>query len=181
MDFQRTDRKQFTLLYGAILGGLQVLWLLILYATDNLVGSSLPSLKWVILGVFLYLALKFYRTHFMGGYISYGQCIKQSARLSVLAGIFVGAFYFLLLKVFDPGVVQQMIVEVEEAYLAMGMPEGRVEELSEALKEGLTPWTMFFSNVFDVLLSGLIVGVIVGIFVKRKSDDAFQESMKDVQ
>lgn len=181
MDNQRTDRNQFTLKYGALLGVIQVVWLLILYATGNLVGSTLLSMKWVIFGVFLYLVLKFYRDHFLNGYISYGRCLMEGIRMSVLAGIFMGAFYFLMLKVFDPNLAQLMIADMEEAYLSLGIPESTVEELSEALRVGMSPWTMFFSNILDGLFSGLLVSLVVSIFVKRKSDDPFHEAMKNVQ
>ncbi len=181
MDDQRTERNQFTLKYGALLGVIQVAWLLILYATDNFVGSALPSMKWVIYGVFLYLVLKFYRDHFLEGFISYGRCLREGVRLSVLSGVVIGAFYFLMLKVFDPSLGQLIIAETEEAYLAMGLSESTVEDLSEALRMGVTPWNMFFANIFDAMFSGLIVSLVVSIFVKRKSDDPFHEAMKNVQ
>ncbi|HKL72300.1 MAG TPA: DUF4199 domain-containing protein [Marinilabiliaceae bacterium] len=180
MDDQRTARNQFTLKYGALLGIIQVAWLLFLYATDNLVGSPLQSMKWVIFGVFLFLVLKFYRDHFLEGFISYGRCIREGVRLSVLAGIIIGAFYFLMLKVFDPELGQLMIAETEEAYLAMGISESKVEEFSEDLRIGMTPWNLFFANIFDGMLSGLIVSLVIAIFVKRKSDDPFHELMKNV-
>lgn len=180
MDDQRTARNQFTLKYGALLGVIQVVWLLFLYATDNLVGSPLQSMKWVIFGVFLFLVLKFYRDHFLEGFISYGRCLREGVRLSVLAGIVIGAFYFLMLKVFDPSLGPLMIAETEEAYLAMGLPENTVEELSEALRVGMTPWNMFFANIFDGMLTGFIVSLVVSIFVKRKSDDPFREAMRNV-
>lgn len=180
MDDQRTARNQFTLKYGALLGVIQVVWLLFLYFTGNLVGSPLQSMKWVIFGVFLFLVLKFYRDHFLEGVISYGRCLREGVRLSVLAGIVIGAFYFLMLKVFDPSLGHLMIAETEEAYLAMGLPENTVEELSEALRVGMTPWNMFFANIFDGMLTGFIVSLVVSIFVKRKSDDPFREAMRNV-
>ena len=180
MDDQRTARNQFTLKYGALLGVIQVAWLLFLYATDNLVGSPLQSMKWVIFGVFLFLVLKFYRDHFLQGFISYGRCVREGVRLSVLAGFFMGAFYFLMLKVFDPSLEPSMIASMEEVYLAMGYSESAVEQYSESLSSGSFPWTMFFANIFDGMLSGLIVSLVIAIFVKRKSDDPFHELMKNV-
>lgn len=181
MDDQRTERNQFTLKYGALLGIIQVAWLLILYATDNFVGSPLLSIKWVIFGVFLYLVLKFYRDHFLEGFISYGRCLREGVRLSILAGFFMGAFYFLMLKVFDPSLEQALIALMEEGYLAMGYSESAVEEYSKSLNSGYFHWIMFFSTILDGMFSGLIVSLVVSIFVKRKSDDPFHEAMRNVQ
>ncbi|MGQ1946853.1 DUF4199 domain-containing protein [Geofilum sp. OHC36d9] len=181
MENTATQRNQFVLTYGAIMGIAQVFLLLILYLTDNLVGSSFGAFKWVIFFIILFIGLKSYRDKFGDGFITYGRTLAIGIRMSMLSGVFIGAYYFLMLKIFDPGLAGKIIAETEEAYLAIGFDEGTVEKMSEALQEGVKPWTMFFSNIFDGLLSGLFVSLIVGLFVKRKGNDPFQEAMKHVQ
>ncbi len=174
------DKKQFTLLSGAILGALQVLWLLILLPFDKIIGSSLTSMQWVISGVFLYLILKFYRDHFNDGVIKYGQSVGQGVKIAALSGIIIGAFYFILIKFIDPAFIDKMIIEVEEAYLNMGIPDSTVEDLSEQLATVYSAWTMFFGTALSAVFNGLIVSLIVSFFIKKSSSDPFQDAMKDI-
>ncbi len=175
------DKNQFTLTSGAILGGLQLVWLIILFLTNKLSGSPMSSMLWVIVAVFLYLNLKAYRDLSNNGVISYGASVKQGVKLSVLAGVFVGAFYFVLIKFLDPNFIANMIIEMEEAYLNAGIPENMIEDMSQIMETGITAWTMFFYGLLNNIINGLIISLIVSIFIKKSSSDPFQEAMKDVQ
>ncbi len=180
IDKKPMDKKQFTLKSGAILGGLQLAWLIILYLTNKLIGSSLSSMMWIIAAVFLYLNLKAYRDVLHDGVISYGKSVGQGFKLSALAGVFVGAFYFILIKFLDPDFVINMIIEAEEAYLNMGMPESMIEDMSSIMEKSITAWTMFFSGLLNNILYGLIITLIISIFIKKSPANPFEEAMKDI-
>lgn len=172
--------KQFILNQGAILGGLQVLLLTILYATDSLFGSGWTSLSWLIYLGFIYWSASAYRDKFMGGFISYLKSFVYGVRITVLAGIIIGFFFFVLVKFVNPGLVEVLQAEAEEAYLQMGLTEKQVEGMADAIAMVANPWTLMFSNIINGLFFGVIFSLIVSFFVKRKGDP-FNEAMKTVE
>jgi len=172
--------KQFILNQGAILGGLQVLLLIILYKTDTLFGSGWSSLSWFIYLGFIYWSAVQYRGKFMGGFISYGKSFAYGVKITVLSGVIIGFFFFVLIKFVDPGLAEVLKAETEEAYLQMGLTEKQVEDMGDGLAMISNPWYLMLSNVFSGLLFGVIFSLIVSFFVKRKGDP-FSEAMKIVE
>jgi hypothetical protein len=175
-----SNSNQFILNQGAILGGIQVMLLAILYLTDTLLGSGWGIMSWLIYLLFLYWSGVQYRNQYMGGFISYGKAFVYGVKLMVLASVIIGFAYLLLFKFIDPGLTEVIKAEAQEAYLSMGFSEKVVEELSQSLDMISNPWFLMFSHVFTGLLYGSFLSLIVAIFVKRQGDP-FQEAMKTVE
>lgn len=179
MNQSSSGKTQFTLYQGAILGGLNVILLIILYKANSLFNSGWSSLSWLIyLGFILWSTIQL-RDKFLDGIISYGSSFAYGVRITFLSGIIVGFFYYLVLKVFDPGLVKTLVVEMEEAYLSMGFSEKMVEEMSSTIDMLVNPWFLMFSGILGSLIYGIIVSLITSIFSMRKGDP-FQEAMKSV-
>jgi hypothetical protein len=116
----------------------------------------------------------------MGGFISYGKSFVYGVRITVLAGIIIGFFYFVLIKFIDPGLGEVIQAEAEEAYLQLGLTEKQVEGMGDVLTMMVNPWVLMFSQIINGLISGVIYSLIVSFFVKRKGDP-FSEAMKTVE
>lgn len=172
--------KQFILNQGAILGGLHVLLLFILYITDTLIGSGWNSLSWLIYLGFIYWSAVQYRDQILGGFISYGKAVGYGVKISGLAGMIIGFFFFVIIKFYDPSLAQALIAEAEDAYLKMGFTEKQVEEMGDGIAMVANPWVLFFSNILNGLFWGLIFSLVVSFFVIRKGDP-FREAMKSVE
>lgn len=179
MNQSSSGKTQFTLYQGAILGGLNVILLIILYKANSLFNSGWSSLSWLVYFGFVPWSTIRLRDKFLGGYISYGSSFGYGVKISLLSGIIIGFFYYLILKVFDPGLVKTLVVEMEEAYLSMGLSEKMVEEMSSAIDLIVNPWFLMFTGIFGSLIYGIIVPLITSFFTMRKGDP-FQEAMKSV-
>ncbi len=177
MDSPSTQKNQFILFQGAILGGLNVLLLIILYKFDSLFNSGWSSLSWLIYFGFIPWSMIQFREKFLDGYISYGQSFVHGIKITILSGIIVGFLYFLVLKVIDPDLVKVLVVEMEEAYLTLGFTDKQVEEMSGAFTMVSNPWVLMFSGILGSLFYGVIVSLLVSFFVIRKGDP-FKEAMK---
>lgn len=180
MENQTQDKRLFLFTSGAALGLAMVLFLTFVYLlTGRLSGTSLDALSWLIYAGIIYYTMRMYRDRYMGGFLSYGKGLVFGMQTAALSGLIIGFFFFIMFRFINPGLQFQLVQEAEEAYLALGMSEAFVEEMSASIEMMSNPWVLLISNAFSGLINGLLVALIVSIFVKRKGDP-FQEVMKDV-
>ena len=180
MENQTQDKRLYIFTSGAILGLAMVLFLSIVYLlTGRLSGTSLDALSWLIYAGVIYYTMRRYRDHYMDGFISYGKGLVFGMQTAVLSGLIIGFFFFIMFRFINPGLQLQLVQEAEEAYLALGMSEAFVEQMSASIEMMSNPWVLLISNAFSGLINGLLVALIISMFVKRKGDP-FQEVMKDV-
>mgnify|MGYP005812704325 CR=1 FL=1 len=175
-----TDKTYYIFASGAKLGLALVAFYTIMYLTGQLIESSLTSLSWLIYIAVIYLTMKAFRDNYNEGFLSYGQGVMFGLKISILSGIFVGLFYFILMSFIDPEFREQMIAVAEEAALAMGLPESQVEELRPSFEMTTNPWLMLVSNMLSGLFTGTLISLFIAAFVKRKGDP-FQDAMKNVE
>src|SRR5690554_301912 len=180
MDNNNSARTQYIFSSGAKLGMGMVLFFLILYFAGKMFGSGWSAFSWVIYAGIIYQTMRVYRDKFRDGFLSYGQGLLFGIRISTLAGIIIGFYYFIMFSFVDPGLRDMMIAQTEEAYLAIGMSESTVESMRDNIVKATNPWVLFISHAFGSVFYGLIVSLVVALFVKRKGDP-FQEVMRDVQ
>lgn len=180
MDNNNSARTLYIFSSGAKLGIGIVLFFLVLYATGKMFGSALSAFSWIIYAAIIYQTMRVYRDRFQAGLLSYGQGLLFGIRISTLAGIIIGFYYFIMFSFVDPSLRDMMFAEAEEAYLALGMSEAAVEELQGSIEMTTNPWVLLISNAIGGLFNGLIISLLVALFVKRKGDP-FQEVMRDVQ
>ncbi|MDG5799818.1 DUF4199 domain-containing protein [Marinilabiliaceae bacterium ANBcel2] len=180
MSYFGIPRNQYILMSGAVLGIAQSLLLFILYLTGNLFGGASTFISLIIYLLLIYYAGVNYRDHYREGILSYGKSLGFGVKISILSGLFVGFFYFLLLTIIDPSLADYLIAETQDAYLAMGFSESEVANMQDAINMAGNPWMLFFSSIFNGLVYGFIVSLVVSIFVKRKGDP-FKETMQNVE
>jgi len=180
MDNKNSAKTHHVFSSGAILGIAVSVLFIILYLTNNMFDSNWSSLSWIIYFVVIYQTMRIFRDKFQEGFISYGQGIIFGIRISTLAGIIIGFYYFIMFSFIDPSLRDAMFAEAQEAYLALGMSEAKVESMTDAIEMTTNPWVLLISNALGSMFNGLIVSLIIALFVKRKGDP-FQEVMKDVQ
>ena len=173
-------RARFVLNQGTFMG----LALAAVYLFVHLVGmmdSFLQSiLSWAVYIGFIHVSMVRYRDNFLGGYLSYGQGVWMGTRMGILAGIIIGAWMFLYIKVINPGYLDEVIVQMQETYLSMGMSENEVAQMEGMFSLVANPVLMIVSGIFGVGITALIFSLIIAIFQRRK-DDPFSDAMKNVE
>jgi hypothetical protein len=181
MDDNKSALRLYIFSSGARLGVILVAFFIVLYITGNLFGSNWRGLTWLIYPLIIYTAMIGYRQRFLNGIMSYGKGLVFGLKMGLLSGVIVGFFYFVLLKVVDPGLKDVFVAEAEEAYLAIGFSEAFVEQLQDSIQKAASPWTLLISNIFNGVFNGLFFSLIVAAFVKRKGDNPFNDAMKNVE
>ena len=176
MEKSSSGKTQFVLIQGAILGGLNVALLAVLYMTGQLYSSGWGSLAWLIYFAFIPWSVIKLRNFYLDGYITYGESLGHGMKISILSGVIIGFFNFLILK-YDATLAQTLVAQLEETYLAMGMSEAQVEEMGNLISMVTNPWVMLFSNMLGGVFYGFVVSLIISFITMRKRDP-FQDAMK---
>jgi hypothetical protein len=137
-------------------------------------------LAWAVYIGFIHVSIRRYRDRFQDGLLSYGQGVWIGTRMGILSGIIVGAYLFLYMKVINPAYLDEMIIQMQEASLEMGMTEEEVARMDELYALTANPITMIASGIFSTGLSAFILSLIISIFQRRKGDP-FSDAMQNIE
>lgn len=138
-------------------------------------------LTWLIYIGFIHISMVRYRQNFLGGSLFYGQGVWLGTRIGMLAGVVLGGWMFLYMKVINPGYTDDLIVQMQETYLAMGMSENEVARMEDTLTLVANPVLMILSGILGAGFTGLLFSLIIAIFQRRRPQDPFSNAMKNIE
>lgn len=170
MEDQNLELKNHILQYGSILGGISVVFGLMLYSLEmhyqNDTNVTIVSLV-ITIGVIAFAQFN-YRTD-NDGFMSLSQGIKIGLGMAAISGI-INVLYFLVLSnIIDPEMMNKAIEVGMNEFLDQN-PEAS-EELIEQVKDMQENFTgaLTSSSVMIIfsLLTGLVVSLVTGLFLKR--------------
>ena len=158
------------LIYGAILGGISVLYSITLWLLGLTLNKPLGYVGIVFtLGV-MYFGTKDYRDKHLGGYMEYGKAFSSNFLIGLYACIISTVYTFLLFKFIDPTLIDTI---KETAINAAMQKNSNVSE--EQIEQGMSKMSFLMSPTFfaiTALFGGAIMaalaGLIVAIFQKKE-------------
>lgn len=171
MKDQNLELKNHILQYGSILGGISVIFGLMLYSLDihyqNDTNTTIVSLI-ITIGVIAFAQFNYRKDN--EGFISLSQGIKIGLGMAAISGI-INVLYFLVLSnVIDPEMMNKATEVGMNEFLDQN-PEAS-EKLIEQVKDiqdNLTgPLISSSMVIIFSLLTGLVVSLVTGLFLKRK-------------
>tara|TARA_B110000977_G_scaffold168992_1_gene218572 strand:+ start:75 stop:599 length:525 start_codon:yes stop_codon:yes gene_type:complete len=171
MKDQNLELKNHILQYGSILGGISVIFGLMLYSLDihyqNDTNTTIVSLI-ITIGVIAFAQFNYRKDN--EGFISLSQGIKIGLGMAAISGI-INVLYFLVLSnVIDPEMMNKATEMGMNEFLDQN-PEAS-EKLIEQVKDiqdNLTgPLISSSMVIIFSLLTGLVVSLVTGLFLKRK-------------
>jgi len=162
---------KFSLNYGLILGGIGVVFGLMLYMADaHTAQSTVNSVVSLVLsvGVIFWGILNFRKAN--GGYLTIGQALKLGAGIALIAGIISVLYLLLLSNVLDPDFASKSM----DARLAEAAADNNLtpEQIQQQKEMGLK---FFWVGYPIILIANIIIGLIIGlvgglIFKKAQAD-----------
>ncbi|MEZ5103249.1 MAG: DUF4199 domain-containing protein [Draconibacterium sp.] len=112
----------------------------------------------------------------LGGTISYGQALGAGILTMVFASIISSIYTFLLYKVIDPSLQEQLRIFTEEQIVKQGrVPEEQIDMAVQMATKFQTPAMMVIMGIFGGALIGTIISLITSIFVKKNPSDEVPE------
>ncbi len=176
-----TNYTSLVFRYGLILGGISIVWALILYVMDmhDSQDRSLQFIGAIISIVVIVFGLLEFRKR--NGFLTIPQSIKIAIIISLVSTIIFMLYYFILTNYMDPGMVERQINEIMDQYLANNpeVSDEMIDRYRSGQEMGRKP--LFFVGIALIfsVITGLIFGLITGFILKRKKAENLEDIIKE--
>ncbi|MEM1339064.1 MAG: DUF4199 domain-containing protein [Bacteroidota bacterium] len=158
---------KFSLNYGLILGGVSLVFGIMLYLQE-LHTSQSPVL--MVIGILIAAAVVFFGVQNFKkaneGYLKLGQALKLGAGILLIGGIISILYQVVLVNYLDPDAPSKIM----DARLGPALEEGKItqEQFDAQKAQSIEYWWMGypFVLIFNVLL-GLVLGLVFGLIFKK--------------
>ncbi|MEM8898803.1 MAG: DUF4199 domain-containing protein [Bacteroidota bacterium] len=162
-----TNVKSVGLKYGVLLGAAFVGTFFITYLLDLVGNQALGWLPFVLVIVFVFLALKAFKEG-NEGFMSFGQGFKGGMLTTAVGAIINAIVSYIFLK-FAGGDYFDKVIEVSRERMEEnpGMTEEQVEQAMEFTTRFMTPEISAISGIVMIALMGLVVSLIISAILKK--------------
>ena len=176
MEEKKTSLSKSAKSYGAMLGLALIIYSLLLWMLDATTNRGLSFISYGIMIAGIFIAIKSFRDHEQGGYITYKRALWLGTLTSVFAGIITSFFAYLLYTFIDPGLIDKTYVIMEQAYYDAGMSDNQIEAAMVIAKRFTNPVMMMVFGFLGSVLVGFIFSLILSIFLKNETDPFHHET-----
>lgn len=167
MEEQQPKTGKFSFNYGLILGGISVIFGVMLY-TQELHTSQSPALMVVgivMAAVVTFLGISAFKKA-NGGYLTLTEALKIGAGVALIAGIIGVLYNIVLVNYIDPDAPSKIM----DARLGPSLMNGEItqEQFDMQKEQSLKFWWMGYPVLLIInILIGLALGLITGLILKK--------------
>ena len=169
MEENQPKTGKFALQYGLLLGGVGIVFALMLYSLDMhyqggimvMVVSILISLAAIVIGL-----LQFRKAN--NGLMTFGQGLKLGVGICLIGGIIGILFNQVMANVIDPDMISKAM-DYQKAQLleTTKMTPAQVDERMEMGKQFSTPTMQMVFGLLYVVVSGFLFSLIPALVLKK--------------
>jgi hypothetical protein len=179
MEHEHPSVNYFAMMHGLYLGLALILNLLIFYISGNPFSDISGLLTYAILvGGIGYAMRTFAKLNTEEG-LPYSRALGLGTLIALFGSSIFAFFTFILYKYIEPGMIDKMLVVMEEKLLAQGYNDDMVEKMLGAQKGFMSPAIMSLAQIFSVTLMGFLFSLILAIFFKKEPENPFYEVDKE--
>lgn len=164
---KKTSLFSHSLLWGAILGIILVVYSLILYFLDQSTNKGLGYVTWIIIIVCLFYAMKSYRDSVNQGTLSYGNAFVIGLLVAIIAGFISSVFTYIQFRFISPEIIDKMLQMTEDKLMSKGMSDDMIEKSIEMSKKFMTPIIMSIMGFIMTVIIGGILSLIIAAIAKK--------------
>lgn len=170
MENNSSTLKSHILQYGILLGGISVVFALMLffldmhYTQDSSVGivSIVITIAVIVLGQY-----NFRKDN--EGFLSFGEALKLGVGIALISSIIGVIYQVLLVTVIDPDTIPKMITIAENQLYESNpeMSQEQIDQILEMQSKFISPEMMAAFGLIGGLFIGFIISMITGLILKR--------------
>ncbi len=183
MNIMNNSLLKVSLKWAGIYTAYSILVFLLMYVFTFKPGMFTGILMFLVLIavtilIFVY-SNKEYGNSYLGGYISYWQCLLNSALVYAFGTIFYSLFQYIFYTLIDPKAFDELIqMQIAMIDSNPNFPASLKEETLMKILE-LTPLKLSLSQLWYIIF-GIVLALIVSIFT-RKKNNSFEGTFKEVE
>ncbi len=167
---KKTSIFNHSLLWGAILGIVLVVYSLILYFLNLSTNKGLSYVTWLIIIVCLFYAMKLYRDSVNQGTLTYGNAFTIGILVIIIAGVISSVFTYIQFKFIGPELIDKILQMTEDKLTSKGLSEDMIEKSLEMSKKFMTPAMMAIMGFVMTVIIGGILSLIIAAIAKKEPD-----------
>lgn len=161
--------------YAAIIAGIHILLMILVYLFSLLEASWPTYLSWAVLFVGFYITGHKFRQDKLDGFISYGKSFRVIFQTGLYFGLIMMVYTFVHFAVITPESLPELVRIALEAIIER-RPSTTQEELDlqRSILENynFTWWGLGLSQLLKGLFWGLILGLIYSLIIQKDSPNA---------
>ncbi len=167
MEENQPKTGKFSLNYGLILGGVSIIFGIMLYTQDMHTSQS-PALMIIgiaIAAIVTFIAISNFKKA-SGGYLTLGQALKIGAGIALISGIIAVLYNIVLVNYMDPDAPSKIM----DARLGPALESGEItkEQFDLQKEQSIKFWWMGYPFILIInIIIGLILGLITGLILKK--------------
>ena len=170
MEDQNLEMKKYILQYGALLGGISVVFGLMLFSLDmhyqNDKSATIVSIL-ITIGVIAFAQYSYRKDN--EGFLSLSQGIKMGLGMAAISGLINIAYFLVLSNVLDPEMMNKALEMGMNEFLDQN-PEASQDMINqvESMQEKFSGPVLTSSFIIILsLFSGLIISLITGLIFSK--------------
>ena len=170
MENNSSTLKSYILQYGLLLGGISVVFALMLFFLDmHYTQESSVGIISIIITIAVIVLGQYNFRKDNNGFLSFGEALKLGVGIALISSIIGVTYQVLLVTVIDPDTIPKMIT-IAENQLYESYPEMSQEQIDQMLEmqnKFITPKMMAAFGLIGGVFIGFIISLITGLILKR--------------
>lgn len=153
--------------YGLILGGISVVYSILLWVLGMTTNKSLGYIGLLFTIGIMFYGTKVYRDKHLGGFMTYGKAFTSNFLIGLYATIIGTIFSFFLFKYIDP----QLLITIKETAIETAMqknPNLTQEQLEGSMSFFMSPIFFTLSALIGGAFFDVILALLISIFHKKE-------------
>jgi hypothetical protein len=173
MENQSNPVTKSAMNYGLYMGLALVLNSVVFYVLGKPFSNFTAYLSYAVIIGFLSWALWSFSESLGEQGLTYGRALGFGTLISLFASLIVAFYTFVLFKIVDPGLLDKLMIFIEETLIKAGRPDNQVDMMINMYKKVLSPLTYSIGQIFNLTILGFIFSLIISIFFRRQPSDPF--------
>lgn len=170
MENNSSTLKSNILQYGFLLGGISVVFALMLFFLDmHYTQESSVGIISIIITIAVIVLGQYNFRKDNDGFLSFGEALKLGVGIALISSIIGVTYQVLLVTVIDPDTIPKMIT-IAENQLYESNPEMSQEQIDQMLEMQsmfISPKMMAAFGLIGGVFIGFIISLITGLILKR--------------
>ncbi len=167
---EKTSIWKIALNYGAITGLSLVILTTIWYVTNLSFNEYVGWLNYVAIIGFVIFGTKKQR-ELDDGFISYGKALGVGSVISIVAGLILAIFTYILYTVIDVDLINKLYTVQEQAMMTNpAITDDQIDTAMEMVKKFTNPITMTIGTFFGISFMGFIISLVTSAVLKKNKE-----------
>ncbi|MDO7580947.1 MAG: DUF4199 domain-containing protein [Flavobacteriaceae bacterium] len=176
MEDQNLELKNHILQYGSILGGISVVFGLMLYSRDMHYSQDIEItiISLVIMASIIVIAQFIYKKE-NSGFISLSRALKLGVGIGLISAIIYSLYFVVLATVLDPDTIAKSNeVTIEKMSEWRYVTDEMLEKMEDDM-DNMTPPKAIFNTTSSILIDSIIISFLIslisGLFLRHNRSE----------